>query len=169
VDRTDKSNFIEALKSNLDSASLIVVTKPNGLTVAEVSELRNKMRADNVSFKVVKNSLAKIALKDGPFEDVSDDIKGPIAFAYSVDPVAAARIAVEYAKKNEKFEIVSGCMPNKAMTQDQIKALSQLPSLDELRAKIMAVISTPAQQVASVIGAPARQLAQVVSAYSKKS
>ena len=169
MDRIDKSNFIEALKSNLDTASLLVVTKPNGLTVAEVSELRNKMRSDKVSFKVVKNSLAKIALKDSPFEGISDDINGPIAFAYSVDPVAAARVAVEYSKKNEKLEIVSGCMPDKVMSKDQIKALSQLPSLDELRAKIMAVITTPAQQVASVIGAPARQLAQVVSAYSKKS
>tara|TARA_B000000565_G_C23782719_1_gene376771 strand:- start:69819 stop:70328 length:510 start_codon:yes stop_codon:yes gene_type:complete len=169
VDRTDKSNFIEALRSNLDSASLLVVTKPNGLTVAEVSDLRNKMRAENVSYKVVKNSLAKIALKDSPFEGISDDISGPIAFAFSADPVAAARVAIEYAKKNEKFEVVSGCMPNKAMSKDQVKALSQLPSLDELRAKIMAVITTPAQQVASVIGAPARQLAQVVSAYSKKS
>lgn len=169
MDRTDKINFIESLKSNLDSAGLLVVTKPNGLTVAEVTDLRCKMRAENVSFKVVKNSLAKIALKDTSFSGVIEDLKGPVAFAFSADPVAAARIAVEYAKKNEKLEIISGSMPDKVMSKDQVIALSQLPSLDELRAKIMAVITTPAQQVASIVGTPARQLAQVISAYSKKS
>lgn len=169
MEKSEKLEFVQNLKSNLESAELLIVTQPSGLTVSEVSDLRAKMRESGASYKVVKNSLAKIALKDTPFAGVSEDLKGPIAFAYSADPVSAAKAAVGYAKDNEKFSVISGVMSGSVMTKDQVVALSKLPSLDELRAKLMAVITTPAQQVASVLSAPGRQIAQVVSAYSQKS
>ncbi len=169
MEKSDKLEFVQNLKSNLESAELLVLTQPMGLTVSEVTELRQKMRDAGASYKVVKNSLAKIALKDTHFSGVVDDIKGPIAFAYSADPVSAAKAAVGYAKDNDKFGVVSGAMSGSVMTKEQVEALSKLPSLDELRAKLMAVITTPAQQVATVLNAPGRQIAQVVSAYSQKS
>tara|TARA_Y100000588_G_C13965088_1_gene800418 strand:+ start:373 stop:882 length:510 start_codon:yes stop_codon:yes gene_type:complete len=169
VEKSEKLEFVQNLRSNLESAAVLVLTQPSGLTVSEVTDLRQKMREAGASYKVVKNTLAKIALQDTPFSGVVDQIKGPVALAYSSDPVSAAKVAVKYAKGNDKFAVLAGAMTNTVMSKSQVEALSELPSLDELRAKLMAVITTPAQQIASVLSAPGRQIAQVVSAYSQKS
>ena len=169
MERAEKKQFIEDLRTNLADASLLVLVKPNGLTVGEVSKVRSEVREAGGAYKVVKNTLARLAVKDTPFESVINDIAGPIAFVYGADPVAPTKAIVEAAKKLEdKLEVVSGCMDGSYINSDQVIALSKLPSLPELQAKLLSVISAPAQKMVSVLNAPARQLAQVIDAYSKK-
>jgi len=168
VNRHQKEDFISSLQENLSSASLVVVTRQSGLTVAESTNLRNQMREVGAEFKVIKNTLARIALKDTKFSSIIDLLSGPTSIAYSIDPVAAAKVAVNFSEKNEKLQVVGGALGEKALTHQQVQALAKLPSLDEMRAKLMGTIQAPARQLASVVQAPARQVAQVISAYAKK-
>lgn len=168
MDRTQKEATIAALNTQLQQAGLIVVTKQSGMTVAEVSDLRRRMRAAGASYKVTKNRLARIALKGTQFENTGDLFKGPTAIAYSKDPVAAAKVAIEYAKANDKFQVVGGGLGTQLLDAKGIEALSKLPSLDELRARIIGMINTPATRIAGVLQAPAGQLARVFNAYAKK-
>jgi large subunit ribosomal protein L10 len=166
VDRAKKQAMVAELQETFESNNLVVVTHQSGLTVGEVSELRKQMREAGGSFKVTKNRLAKIALKGTKFEGLADSFTGPTAIAVSEDPVAAAKIAVEFANKNEKLEIICGSLEAEALDVNAVKALATLPSLDELRGKIVGMIQTPATRIAGVLQAPGGQLARVFGAYS---
>lgn len=168
MDRGKKEALVAELRQTFDENELVVITHQTGLTVAEVSDLRRKMRDAGARFKVTKNRLVKLALKDTKFEHLADYFTGPTAIAVSVDPVAAAKVAVEFANKNEKLAIVSGALGEKGLDADSVKALAKLPSLDELRGKIVGLLQAPAGKLASVTQAPAAQLARVFSAYAAK-
>jgi large subunit ribosomal protein L10 len=166
VDRAKKQAMVAELQETFESNNLMVLTHQSGLTVTEVSELRKQMREAGGSFKVTKNRLAKIALKGTKFEGMTDSFTGPTAIAVSKDPVAAAKIAVEFANKNEKLQIICGSLETEALDVDAVKVLAKLPSLDELRGKLVGMIQTPATRIAGVLQAPGAQLARVFSAYS---
>lgn len=168
MDRGKKEALVAELRQTFDENELVVVTHQSGLTVAEASDLRRKMREAGARFKVTKNRLAKLALKDTKFEHLTDDFTGPTAIAVSVDPVAAAKVAVEFANKNDKLQIVSGALGEKGLDADGVKALAKLPSLDELRGKIVGLLQAPAGKLAAVTQAPAGQLARVFGAYAAK-
>jgi large subunit ribosomal protein L10 len=168
MDRTQKAEAVSALNANLGQVGVVVVTRNLGLTVAQSTDLRQKMREADAAYKVTKNRLAKIAVKDTDYEGISDLLTGPIALASSADPVAAAKVAVEFAKTNDKLEIVGGAMGSVMLDVNGVKALASLPSLDELRGKLVGLIQAPATKVATVIQAPAGQLARVFNAYATK-
>jgi large subunit ribosomal protein L10 len=167
VDRAQKQKLIDSLSNTFKSVDLVVVTKQTGLTVAEVTDLRRRMRAAGAGFKVAKNRLTRRALEGTRFQGLSDLFKGPTAIAYSRDPVAAAKIVVEFANKNEKLTILGGGLGERALGVDGVKALATLPSLDEIRARLIGTIMAPAQKVAGVIAAPPGKLARVFAAYGR--
>ncbi len=168
MDRGKKEALVAELRQTFDENELVVVTHQNGLTVAEASDLRRKMRDAGARFKVTKNRLAKLALKGTKFEHLTDQFSGPTAIAVSVDPVAAAKVAVEFANKNDKLAIVSGALGDKELDANSVKALAKLPSLDGLRGMIIGLLQAPAGKLARVTQAPAAQLARVFSAYATK-
>lgn len=168
MDRSQKEQLVTALRQVFEDTTLLVVTHQTGLTVAESTDLRRRMRAAGASFKVTKNRLARLALEGTKCVGISDLFKGPTAIAYSTDPVAAARVAVGFAKGNDKLLILGGMMGDQTLDPAAIKALADLPSLDELRAKLVGLLGTPATRVAVVLQAPAGQLARVVNAYAQK-
>jgi len=168
VDRTEKREFVASLASVFAETSMVVVTRNNGLTVADVTDLRRKMRAEGVSFKVAKNRLANLALEGTQFDGIKPMLKGPTALAWSKDPVAAARVAVEFAKTNEKFVVVGGALGTQTLDASGVKALAELPSLDTLRARFLGLLNTPATRIAAVVQAPAGNLARVFGAYARK-
>ena len=168
MDRSQKAQVVESLNKALQTKSLVVITRQSGLTAGETADLRRKMRAADASFKVAKNRLARLALKGTQFEGLADLFKGPTAIASSADPVAAAKAAVDYANQNEKLVIVGGAMGSKLLDAEGVKALAKLPSLNELRAKLLGMLQTPATRVASVLQAPAGQLARVLKAKADK-
>lgn len=168
MDRSQKQKVVELLNQSLQTKSLVVITRQSGLSAGETADLRRKMRAADATFKVTKNRLARLALKGTQFEGLADMFKGPTAIASSADPVAAAKAAVDYANQNEKLEIVGGAMGSKMLDADGIKALAKLPSLNELRGKLVGLLQTPATRVATVLKAPAGQLARVLKAKADK-
>ncbi|MCZ6604978.1 MAG: 50S ribosomal protein L10 [Alphaproteobacteria bacterium] len=168
MERAKKEELVASLKQTFDDAALVVVTHQTGLSVAESTELRVKMREAGASFKVAKNRLVKLALVGTPYEGLADLFIGPTAIATSPDPVAAAKVVDGFAKGNDKLTIIGGAMGKDVLEIAQIKALAQLPSLDELRAKLAGLVKTPATNIAVVLQAPAGQLARVFSAYSEK-
>jgi len=169
VDRAEKSQLIDTLATVFQDTGVIVVAHYSGLTVAQMTALRGKMREAGGGVRVAKNRLVKLALKGTDAESISDLFEGPTVVAFSKDPVAAAKVAVDFAKVNEKLVIRGGVMGATALDADGIKALATLPSLDELRGKLVGLISSPATKVARVLNAPASQLARVLSAYAEKS
>ncbi len=168
MDRAQKEKLVASLNQDLKEAALVVVTQQAGLTVAEMTDLRRQMRAAGARFKVSKNRLTRRALDGTPFVQLSDLFKGPTAIAYSRDPVAAAKVAVEYANRNEKLTIVGGSLGERKLGVADIKALATLPSLPEMRAKLLGTIAAPATRLATVIRAPAAQLARVLHAHVEK-
>lgn len=168
MDRTEKEELVASLNGLFGSSTLVVVTCPLGLTVAEATDLRRQMRDAGAGFKVTKNRLTRLALKGTKFEALSDLFTGPTAIAYSDDPVAAARIAVQFADKNDRLKIIGGGMDEKLLDEASVTALAKLPSLDELRGKLVGMLNTPATRVASVLQAPGGQLARVMGAYASK-
>jgi len=168
MDRSEKEQLVSSLRQGLTESALVIVAHQTGLTVAEVSDLRRKMRDAGAQYKVAKNTLARLAVAGTPNEGVTSLLSGPTALAYSKDPVAAAKVSIKFANDNEKFKVIGGVLDGKILTSKEIDTLSKLPSLDELRAKILAIISTPATRVAGILQAPAGQLARVFSAYGNK-
>ena len=168
MDRAQKNEQVSALAKTLSETAVVVVTRNHGLTVAQVTDLRTKMRQAGASFKVTKNRLARIALEGTPYQPIGELLTGPIGFATSTDPVAAAKVAVDFAKTNDKFEIVGGAMGTTVLDIDGVKALASLPSLDELRGRIVGLIQAPASKIARLINAPAGKLARVFGAYATK-
>ena len=168
MDRTQKEKLVASLNQALSSTEAVVVTRQSGLTVAEATRLRRRMREAGASFKVTKNRLARLALKGTPFEGLAPMFTGPTAIAWSQDPVAAAKAAVEFAKTNEKLVIVGGALGAKALDVAGVQALATMPSLDELRGRLLALLQTPATRIAGVLQAPAGQLARVLKARAEK-
>jgi large subunit ribosomal protein L10 len=168
MDRAQKAEFVADLNRTFTETGVVVVTRNLGLTVAQSSALRTKMREAGASYKVSKNKLAKIALKDTDYAGLSDMLTGPVGLATSSDPVAAAKVVAEFAKTNDKFEIVGGAMGATVLDVNGVKSLATLPSLDELRAKIVGLLVAPATKLATITQAPAAQLARVFGAYAAK-
>ncbi|MEO1168851.1 MAG: 50S ribosomal protein L10 [Pseudomonadota bacterium] len=165
MDRAQKTEAVTELNRTFTEAGVVVVTRNLGLSVAESSDLRAKMREAGASFKVSKNRLAKIAIKDTPYDPLSDLLNGPTALAWSDDPVAAPKVVAEFAKANDRLEIVGGAMGETVLDLDGVKALAALPSLDELRGTIVGLLNAPATKVAQLANAPASKLARVFGAY----
>jgi large subunit ribosomal protein L10 len=166
MDRAQKADTVAELNRTFNEVAVVVVTRNLGLTVAQSTDLRNKMREAGASYKVAKNRLAKLAANDTPYASISDLLTGPTALASSTDPVAAAKIVVNFAKTNDKLEILGGAMGNTVLDADGVKALAALPSLDELRAKLVGLVQAPATKIAQLSTAPAAKLARVFGAYA---
>ena len=164
MNRTEKAELIETLQSAFNESSTIVVAHQVGMTVAESGDLRKKMRDAKAGFKVTKNRIAKLALKGTRFEDLNSLFTGPTAVGMSQDPVSAAKILVDYAKGNNKLTIVGGSMDGKTLDKAGVEALATMPSLDELRGKLVGLIQAPAAKIARVTQAPAGKVARVIKA-----
>ena len=165
--RSDKKNLVQNLKDELDSSTSVIVTHYSGLTVNESEELRSEMRDNGAKFKVTKNRLTKLALEQTQFKDLADLFTGPTAIAYSDDPVAPAKVAVSFEKKLENFKIIGGGYDGEKIDLEKINFLATLPSMDELRGKILRTISAPAQKIVLIMKEPAGQIARLVSAQIK--
>jgi large subunit ribosomal protein L10 len=168
MDRAQKQEAIETLKGVFNGAGAVVVTHYLGLTVAEMTDLRGRLRTEGAQLQVVKNTLATKALNGSIGAEGDALFKGPVAIAFASDPVSAAKVATQYAKDNDKFTVVGGFMGQQVLDQSSIKALAALPSLDQLRAKIVGLLQAPATKIAGILQAPAGQLARVIGAYAAK-
>ena len=168
MNRSEKGEFIQSLAAVFADTSFVLVGQNNGLTVADVSDLRRRMRAAGATYKVAKNRLATRAMDGTRFQGISPLMKGPTALAWAQDPVAVAKTAVDYAKGNEKFVILGGALGTQTLNPDGVRALAELPSLETLRAQLVGLIQTPATRIAGVLQAPGSQLARVFSAFAKK-
>jgi len=168
VEKAKKAEVVEDLNGVFAKAGSVVIAHYSGMTVAQMSDLRGRMRAAGASFRVAKNRLAVRALKGTPVEGIVHLFKGPTGIAVSDDPIAASKVAVAYAKDNDKLVILGGAVGATALDASGVKALATLPSLDELRGKIVGLLVAPATKIAGIVQAPAGQLARVIGAYSKK-
>ena len=166
MNRQEKAELIETLQTTLNDSTTVVVAHQVGMTVAESSDLRAKMREAGAGFKVTKNRIAKLALNDTPHTALESLFTGPTAIGTSTDPVAAAKVLVEYAKGNDKLTIVGGSMDGKSLDKADVEALAKLPSLDELRGKLVGILQAPAAKIARVAQAPAGKVARVIKARS---
>ncbi len=163
MNRKEKSELVQNLNSIFTNAGVVVVTKQSGMTVIESNELRSKMRIAGGKYQVTKNRLSKLALKGTKFETISDLFIGPTAIAVSDDPVTAPKVIFNFIKENDKISIVGGGIDGEVLDADQINKLASLPSLDELRSKLIGLITSPAQKIASILNVPATKVAQVIS------
>ncbi len=168
MDRSQKANAVAELNATFNEAGVVVITRNLGMTVAQSTALRVKMREGGASFKVSKNSLARLAIANTDYAGIGDMLTGPVALGTSVDPVAAAKTVVEFAKTNDKLEVVGGAMGSLILNADGIKALASLPSLDQLRGTLIGIIQAPATKLAQLATAPAAKLARVFGAYATK-
>lgn len=168
MDRSQKTDAVAQLNAVFNEVGVVVVTRNLGLSVAQSTDLRSKMREVGASYKVAKNRLAKLALKETQYEGLEEYLSGPTALAWSVDPVAAAKAAVDFAKSNEKLEIVGGSMGGQLLDEAGIKALASMPSLDELRGTLVGLVNAPATKIARVVNEPAAKLARVFGAFGAK-
>ena len=168
MDRSQKADSVAQLNAVFNEVGVVVVTRNLGLSVAQSTALRNKARDAGASYKVAKNSLAKLATQDTAYNGIGDFLTGPTALAWSVDPVAAAKVVVEFAKTTDKLEIVGGSLGNVVLDANGVKALASMPSLDELRAKLIGLVQAPATKLAQLTTAPAAKLARVFGAYATK-
>ncbi len=168
MDRSQKAESVASLNAVFNEVGVVVITRNLGMSVAQSTVLRGKVREAGASYKVAKNRLAKLAIKDTSYEGIDEMLSGPTAIATSVDPVAAAKAVVDFAKTTDKIEIVGGAMGSQVLTPEGIKALASLPSLDELRAKLVGLVQAPATKIAQLSTAPAAKLARVFGAYAAK-
>ena len=167
MDRAAKRELAATLNDVFSNTNVVVVAHYAGLTVADMQKLRGQMKQAGAAVKVAKNRIAKIALEGTDVASISDLLQGPTLIAYSSDPVAAARVAVDFAKANEKLVILGGAMGRTSLNVEGVRALATMPSLDELRAKIVGLVNAPATKIAQVVTAPAAKLARVFGAYAK--
>ena len=168
MDRAAKRELVSTLNDVFSNTSVVVVAHYKGLTVADMQKLRTQMKQAGATVKVAKNRLAKIALEGTDVASIQTLMKGPTLIAYSSDPVAAPKVAVDFAKANEKFVILGGAMGKTALDPNGVKALASLPSLDELRAKLLGLLVAPATKIAQLANAPAAKVARVIQAYASK-
>jgi large subunit ribosomal protein L10 len=166
--RADKTAIVDDLRGLFSGANAVVVTHYKGLSVAEITELRRQMRAAGAGFRVTKNRLARIALAETPYVGLAELFVGPTAVAFSDDPVAAPKAAAAFARRNDKLIIIGGGLGDHVMSSEQVRALADLPSLDELRARLISLIQTPASRLVGVLQAPGGQIARVLAAHAKQ-
>ena len=166
--RSEKIDFVQNFKEELNNSTSVIVSHYAGLNVKETDELRKAMRKSRAKFKVTKNRLAKIAITDTQYENIANLFNGPTAVAYSADPVAPAKISVEFEKKFKNFKILGGSFEGKKIDQEKINFLGSLPSLDEIRGKLVGLFLAPAQKIASVLQAPAGQISRLLESRSKE-
>ena len=168
MDRSQKAESVASLNATFNEVGVVVITRNLGMSVAQSTALRGKVREAGATYKVAKNSLAKLAAKDTAYEGITDLLTGPTAIASSVDPVAAAKAVVDFAKTTDKIEIVGGSLGSVVLNAEGVKALATMPSLDEMRAKLIGLIQAPATKIAQLSTAPAAKLARVFQAYADK-
>lgn len=168
MDKNKKTQVVEDLKASFDSSSVLIVCHYHGVTVEQINKLRFKAKDSNVGVSVSKNTLSKIALEGSKFTEVKDDFKGPTMLIYAEDLVSAAKLVVDFAKENEFFKILSGCFNEKRIEENQIKEFSKLPSLDELRSKLIGILQAPAGRLVTITQEPAARLARVLNIYSNQ-
>ena len=168
MDRSEKSDLVDELKQVFSETSVVVVTRNLGLTVAQSTDLRLRMRDAGAQFKVAKNRLALIALDGSRYSPIGDLLKGPTALATSIDPVAAAKVAVDFAKTTDKFEVLGGAMGDTLLDVNGIRALAELPSLDQLRGTLIGLVQAPATKIARTVAEPGAKLARVFQAFADK-
>lgn len=167
MNRQQKIQAVEDISRIASESSAIFVTQYHGLTVGNIDDLRRRMRKANASFKVVKNSLAKIAVKGGEFSELDAYLSGPTAIAYSDDPVTSAKVLVAFSKEFENFKIVGGVVDRQLADSKVIRHIATLPTLNEIRSKIISCIQAPARNIACILQAPAGQVARVISAHAE--
>lgn len=168
MDRSQKADAVAQLAATFNQVGVVVVTRNLGMSVEQSTALRVKMREAGASFKVSKNSLAKLAIADTDYAGIGDMLTGPVALGTSVDPVAAAKVIVDFAKTNDKLEIVGGSLGSVVLDEAGVRSLATMPSLDEMRAKLIGLVQAPATKIAQVVVAPAGKLARVFGAYAKE-
>jgi large subunit ribosomal protein L10 len=168
MDRSQKAESVASLNAVFSEAGVVVITRNLGMTVAQSTQLRTKVRDAGAAYKVAKNRLTKLAIQETDYVGIGDLLSGPTAIATSVDPVAAAKAVVDFAKTNDRIEIVGGAMGTQVLNAEGIKALASMPSLDELRAKLIGLVNAPATKIAQLSTAPAAKLARVFGAYAAK-
>ena len=168
MDRAEKKEAVAELTEVFKTTSVVVVAHYSGMTVAQMQNLRKQMRAAGAKVQVAKNRLVKIALESSDVAPIGSLLKGPTLIAYSDDPVAAPKVAVAFAKENDKLVILGGAMGKTSLNPDGVKSLATLPSLDELRAKIVGLVQAPATKLAQLANAPAAKLARVFGAYANR-
>ena len=168
MDRATKEQLVSVMNKTFQDSTLVVVTHQSGLTVAEATDLRRQIRDAGASFKVTKNRLTRLALEGTKFQALQSLLTGPTAMAFSLDPVAAAKVCVEFANKNDKLTIIGGALGEQMLDPEGVKGLAKLPSLDELRGTLVGLLQAPATKLAGVTQAPAGQLARVFSAYGSQ-
>ena len=167
--RSEKKDFVINLQEELKNSSSVIVSQYSGLSVKETESLRKEMRENGAKFKVTKNRLTKLAIADTKFKDILDLFHGPTAVAYSSDPVAPAKVSVAFEKKFDNFKIIGGSYDGEKINKEKINFLAELPSLDELRAKLIGLLTSPAQKIASIAKEPGGQLARLLSSKSSNS
>ncbi len=167
--RSEKKDFVEKIKEEISNSSSVIVAHYSGMTVSESESLRKEMRDNGAKFKITKNRLTKLAIADTQFKDISDLFVGPTAIAYSTDPVAPAKVAVSFEKKLGNFKIIGGGYNGEKIDKDKIDFLAKLPSLDELRSTLIALVSTPAQKIATIASEPGSKIARLISLNSSNS
>lgn len=168
MNKTQKKEVVSEFNKELQESTSIIVLQYKGLTVSDITELRKRARNENIKFKVVKNRLASLSFENTDFSELKSELKGQNAFAYASDPVSVAKLVSDFSKENEKLVIVGGALGSDILDKNQILELSKMPSLDELRAKLLSIINTPATRLATLLKEPAGQLARVLNAYSDK-
>ena len=168
MDRSQKEALVADLNGIFNETAVVVIAEYSGLTVSELTQLRVKMHEAGANFKVTKNRLARLALDGTDYGSLSDKLKGPVGIAYSSDPVVAPKVVMDFAKGNEKFVVIGGAMGATELDANAVKSLASLPSLDELRGKLVGLLQAPATKVAGVVQAPASQLARVLSAHAEQ-
>jgi len=168
MDRSQKAESVAQLNATFNEVGVVVITRNLGMSVAQSTALRGKVREAGATYKVAKNRLAKLAIADTQYEGIGEFFTGPTAIATSVDPVAAAKAVVDFAKTTDKIEIVGGAMGSQVLNAEGVKALAAMPSLDELRAKLVGLVQAPATKIAQLTTAPAAKLARVFGAYAAK-
>lgn len=166
MNRSQKEDLVGELKSRIDESSLVVVTRQTGLTVSEVTNLRRDMRTAGANFKVYKNTLTEIAVKGTKAECLTEYLSGPTALAFAKDPIATVKAAMKFANSNEKFQVLGAILDGKLLNASDVKVLATLPSLDELRSKLIGLISAPATKLAILSKEPASRVARVIQARS---
>jgi large subunit ribosomal protein L10 len=168
MDRSQKAESVAQLNATFKEVGVVVVTRNLGLSVAQATELRTRMRQAGAAYKVAKNRLARLAIADTDYEGIGEYLSGPTALATSVDPVAAAKAIVDFAKTTDRIEIVGGAMGPQLLDAEGVKALASMPSLDDLRARLIGLVQAPATKIAQLATAPAAKLARVMAAYAEK-
>jgi len=168
VNRNQKTDLVKTLRNTFEDAASVVVVHCVGLTVAESTDLRNKLRNDNCNFKVTKNKITRLALKDTKYEHIADMFRGPTAIGSSKDPVMAAKVLVDFAKENEKLVIIGGGLEDKSLSKNDVEALAKLPSLNDLRGKLVGLLQAPTSKIARLAKEPASKVLRIISEKSKQ-